>query len=181
MQTSAKEYRSGEVTVTRRFREFLWLAEELTNNNPGIIVPPAPEKMALGRFEEDFVANRCVLLHRMLQNIVAHPVLQRDPSLRIFLESETFKYEVQDKKKKEDGGKSSSAFSFMSKIGDAVSNATSIVSTKVDDPDPYFENKRIYVEELETQFKNLLKAVDGLIKQREGKSILFYVCRTELC
>ena len=96
----------------RRFREFLWLEEQLGNNHPGVIVPPTPEKNAIGRsranrntqllniptipgrFEEDFVENRRVLLERMLRKIVQHPILQADADLKLFLESESFDGDV---------------------------------------------------------------------------------------
>ena len=77
------------------------------------MVPPAPEKHAIGtymfyskvlsciytytnagRFEEDFVENRRVLLERMLKKVAAHPILHRDVAFRVFLESENFSVDV---------------------------------------------------------------------------------------
>ncbi|RUP35203.1 hypothetical protein BC936DRAFT_138511 [Jimgerdemannia flammicorona] len=48
-QTNSPAYKSPEFTVTRRYRDFLWLYNQLTNGNPGVVVPPVPEKHALGR------------------------------------------------------------------------------------------------------------------------------------
>lgn len=53
--TSAPQFKKTDFSVQRRYKEFLWLYQQLSTNNPGVIVPPAPEKHAMGRFEEDFV------------------------------------------------------------------------------------------------------------------------------
>jgi sorting nexin-1/2 len=85
------------LVVHRRFREFLTLNERLGDSNPGVIVPPPPEKHAIGRFEEDFVENRRVLLERMLRKIAKHPILQKDPDFRMFLEADDLKNHVRIK------------------------------------------------------------------------------------
>ena len=35
-------------TVERRYKDFLWLYEELRSNYKGVIIPPLPDKQALG-------------------------------------------------------------------------------------------------------------------------------------
>lgn len=82
--------------VARRYRDFLWLYNQLTLGNPGVIVPPVPEKHALGRFQDDFVESRRMALERCLQKIVAHPMLYGDPDLKVFLESDSFNVEVKE-------------------------------------------------------------------------------------
>jgi hypothetical protein len=47
-QTNSSAFRSSEMVVSRRYRDFLWLYNQLTVGNPGVIVPPVPEKHALG-------------------------------------------------------------------------------------------------------------------------------------
>lgn len=37
-----------EASVLRRFSQFLWLVERLGANNPGVIVPPVPDKQISG-------------------------------------------------------------------------------------------------------------------------------------
>jgi len=73
----------------------------LHNNNPGIIVPPPPEKQAVGRFNADFVESRRQSLERMLNKTAAHPTLQHDADLKLFLESEAFNIDVKHKERKE--------------------------------------------------------------------------------
>jgi sorting nexin-1/2 len=93
----------------------------------------------------------------MLKKISVHPILSKDNSFKLFLESDNLQSEMQEKK-----GKSS----FMSKFGDAVSFSGSF--TKTTEVDDYFEQKRIYIDQMESQLKSVAKAIDGVIKNREG-------------
>jgi sorting nexin-1/2 len=70
-------------------------------NNPGVVVPPPPEKQALNRFESNFVESRRAALEKMLNKIAAHPTLQHDSDLKLFLESEAFNVDVKHKERKE--------------------------------------------------------------------------------
>lgn len=93
----------------RRFSDFLWLFEALTLNNPGVIVPPVPDKHPFGgfaiasnadltgRFQDQFVETRRLALERCLRKMCAHPVLQLDPDLKLFLESDSFSMDVSDR------------------------------------------------------------------------------------
>lgn len=113
-QTTSKGYRNSEFTVSRRYRDFLWLYNQLHNNNPGIIVPPPPEKQAVGRFDTDFVESRRAALERMLNKIAAHTVLQHDGDLKIFLESDAFNVDIKNKERKDPGlGESKGMFGSM--------------------------------------------------------------------
>lgn len=80
--------------MLRRYSDFLWLYETLSANNPGVIVPPVPEKSPFGRFDETFVQQRRLALEKCIQKIVNHPVLAKDPDLKLFLESDTFSLDV---------------------------------------------------------------------------------------
>lgn len=102
-KTTSKGYRNPEFTVSRRYRDFLWLYTQLHNNNPGVIIPPPPEKQAVGRFEADFVESRRSALERMLNKAAAHPVLQHDSDLKLFLESEAFNMDIKNKERKDPG------------------------------------------------------------------------------
>lgn len=87
--------------MKRRYRDFLWLYNTLHSNNPGIVVPPPPEKQAVGRFETNFVESRRAALEKMLNKIAAHPTLQLDGDLKLFLESESFNVDVKHKERKD--------------------------------------------------------------------------------
>lgn len=87
---------------------------QLHNNNPGIIVPPPPEKQAVGRFDTDFVESRRAALERMLNKIATHSVLQHDGDLKIFLESDAFNVDIRNKERKDTGlGESKGMFGAM--------------------------------------------------------------------
>jgi len=49
-KTTAPEFENPSMSVSRRFTNFVWLYTQLTSKYPGIIVPPIPEKQALGEF-----------------------------------------------------------------------------------------------------------------------------------
>jgi sorting nexin-1/2 len=113
-KTTSKGYRTPEFTVSRRYRDFLWLYTQLHNNSPGVIIPPPPEKQAVGRFEVDFVESRRAALERMLNKIAAHPVLQHDGDLKLFLESDAFNVDIKNKERKDAGlGESKGMFGSM--------------------------------------------------------------------
>jgi len=59
-------------------------------NNPGVVVPPVPEKNPFGRFDDQFVAQRRLALENCISKIANHPVLGKDADLKLFLESDTF-------------------------------------------------------------------------------------------
>lgn len=79
-----------------------------------MIIPPPPEKQAVGRFDADFVESRRAALERMLNKIAAHPILQHDGDLKIFLESEVFTLDIKYKERKDTGlGESKGMFGSM--------------------------------------------------------------------
>jgi len=76
------------------------------------VVPPPPEKQAVGRFETNFVESRRQALEKMLNKTAAHPTLQHDADLKLFLESEAFNVDIKHKERKEPNlGESKGMFS----------------------------------------------------------------------
>ena len=55
----------------------------------------------MGRFESNFVESRRAALEKMLNKAAAHPTLQHDSDLKLFLESEAFNVDVKHKERKE--------------------------------------------------------------------------------
>ncbi|OJZ92265.1 hypothetical protein ASPFODRAFT_176916 [Aspergillus luchuensis CBS 106.47] len=160
-KTTSKAYRQPEFTVSRRYRDFLWLYNSMHNNNPGVVVPPPPEKQAVGRFDTNFVESRRAALERMLNKIAAHPILQHDGDLKIFLESETFNMDVKNKENREpDLGQNKGMFS---SFGINVGGGGKFV-----EHDDWFHDRKIYMDALENQLKALMKSVDTVVAQRKG-------------
>ncbi|SPQ21297.1 30e92cfd-e687-487f-9ed4-4e11597ced81 [Thermothielavioides terrestris] len=155
-KTTSKAYRQPEFEVKRRYRDFLWLYNTLHANNPGVVVPPPPEKQAVGRFESNFVESRRAALEKMLNKIAAHPTLQLDADLKLFLESEAFNVDVKHKERKEPSlGESKSV---LGSLGFSVGGGTR----------QWFHDRRVYLDALENQLKALLKAMDSMVAQRKA-------------
>ncbi|KAJ9115493.1 hypothetical protein QFC22_005251 [Naganishia vaughanmartiniae] len=148
-----------EASVLRRFSQFLWLVERLGANNPGVIVPPVPDKQISGRFEDQFVETRRAALEKCLNKIANHPVLALDPDLRLFLESEAFEYEVKHRKheasQSQDGGKG-----LLASLGGSIGGPRFI------EKDDWFEQKKAFLDSLESQMKGLIKSVEAASKHR---------------
>ncbi|POS88143.1 Vps5-domain-containing protein [Erysiphe pulchra] len=159
-KTTSKAYHKSEFEVTRRYKDFLWLYNSLHANNPGIVVPPPPEKQAVGRFEQNFVESRRAALERMLNKIAAHPALQHDADLKIFLESESFNMDVKHKERKEPLGESKGMFGG---LGIAVGGGGKFI-----EQDDWFHERKIYLDALENQLKALFKAMDVVVNHRKG-------------
>ncbi|RAO65875.1 uncharacterized protein BHQ10_001887 [Talaromyces amestolkiae] len=160
-KTTSKAYRRPEFEVSRRYRDFLWIYNQLHNNNPGVVVPPPPEKQAVGRFDTNFVESRRAALERMVNKIAAHPILQHDADLKIFLESETFGADVKNKENREpDLGQSKGMFS---SLGISVGGGGKFI-----EHDDWFHDRKVYLDALENQLKALMKGIDTVVAQRKG-------------
>ncbi|KAJ6189668.1 hypothetical protein N7519_004576 [Penicillium mononematosum] len=160
-KTTSKAYRQPEFTVSRRYRDFLWLYNSLHSSNPGVVVAPPPEKQAVGRFDTNFVESRRAALERMLNKIASHPILQHDGDLKIFLESEAFNVDVKNKENREpDIGPSKG---MLSSFGISVGGGTKFV-----EHDDWFHDRKVYLDALENQLKALLKSMDTVVLQRKG-------------
>ena len=160
-KTTSKGYKQPEFAVSRRYRDFLWLYTSLHNNNPGVVVPPPPEKQAVGRFDTNFVESRRAALERMLNKTAAHPILQHDSDLKIFLESEAFGADVKQREHREPGLGESKGMLGSLGLGGGASGGKFI------EHDDWFHDRRVYLDALENQLRALLKSVDTVVAQRK--------------
>ncbi|KAI1169391.1 vacuolar sorting protein [Nemania serpens] len=160
-RTSSKGYKQPEFEVKRRYRDFLWLYTTMHGNNPGVVVPPPPEKQALNRFESNFVESRRAALEKMLNKIAAHPTLQNDSDLKLFLESEAFNVDVKHKERKEPIPSESKGM--LGSFGISVGGGSKFV-----EQDDWFHDRRVYLDALENQLKALMKSMDIMITQRKA-------------
>ncbi|KAF8586437.1 Vps5-domain-containing protein [Ramaria rubella] len=160
-RTSSPLYRRSTFSVLRRYSDFLWLYETLSINNPGVIVPPVPEKQQYGRFQDTFVENRRAALNKCIQKIANHPSLRDDPDLKLFLESDSFVLDIKHRKAEiahERGG-------LMASIG------STLVGPRFYETDEWFDNKKAYLDSLESQLRGLVKSIDMVSKQRNEVAI----------
>ncbi|KAM3418939.1 hypothetical protein BST61_g4897 [Cercospora zeina] len=161
-KTTSKAYMNPTFTVTRRYRDFLWLYERLHDNNPGVVVPPPPEKQAMGRFDQNFIESRRQALERMINKIASHPILQMDGDLKTFLESEQFSVAIKHSGKDPLLGATESK-GIMSSIGLGGSSGGKFI-----EHDDWFHDRRVYLDALENQLKALQKSTDTVVAQRKG-------------
>ncbi|KAI0434586.1 vacuolar sorting protein [Xylaria sp. FL1042] len=160
-RTTSKGYKQPEFEVKRRYRDFLWLYNTMHGNNPGVVVPPPPEKQALNRFESNFVESRRAALEKMLNKIAAHPTLQHDSDLKLFLESEAFNVDVKHKERKEPIPSESKGM--LGSFGISVGGGSKFV-----EQDDWFHDRRVYLDALENQLKALMKSMDTMVNQRKA-------------
>ena len=73
-----------------RHSDFLWLYRILSANNPGVVVPPVPEKDTFCRFGDQSIQQWRLGPETCIRRTANHPVPQKDLDLRPFLESVTF-------------------------------------------------------------------------------------------
>ncbi|BEJ17301.1 hypothetical protein CspHIS471_0607020 [Cutaneotrichosporon sp. HIS471] len=154
-KTTSPHYRRGDFSVLRRFSDFLWLYEQLTANNPGVIVPPVPDKHAFGRFQEQFIETRRAALQRCLTKITAHPILQLDPDLRLFIESDSFALDIKNRRAGAETPSTPSAGLLSSWTG-----------PRYVEKDEWFDQRKAYLDHLEGHLKSLSKSLDLASKAR---------------
>ncbi|KAH6603263.1 hypothetical protein Trco_008038 [Trichoderma cornu-damae] len=159
-KTTSRAYKQPEFEVKRRYRDFLWLYNTLHGNNPGYVVPPPPEKQVVGRFDSNFVESRRAALEKMLNKTAAHPVLQHDADLKLFLESEAFNVDIKHKERREPLPTESKGV--LGSLGINVGGGTKFV-----EQDDWFHDRKVYLDALESQLKGLLKSMEVMVSQRK--------------
>lgn len=167
-----------DTVVSRRYRDFRWLFRQLQQTHPGRIIPPPPEKQAVGRFNQDFIEGRRFALERMLVKISQSPILQKDPDFIMFLQSDRFSSEAREHEKAlgtnstftendyNDASLNNSG-GFLSSIGGAFS-----FTPKVIEPDDYFKDKKSYIESLDQEFKAFSRNLEVVVIQRQDLSVV---------
>jgi sorting nexin-1/2 len=85
--TTRPQFSKSSFSVVRRYSDFVWLHAHLNAMYPGVVVPPLPEKLLVGRFSPEFVESRRRALQLFLQRCCLHPELQHSEHLTTFLEA----------------------------------------------------------------------------------------------
>ena len=100
----------------------------------------------------------------MLNKVTAHPILQHDSDLKIFLESDAFSADVKHREHKEPLalGDGSGKGGMLSSLGLGGSGGGKFI-----EHDDWFHDRRIYLDALENQLRALLKAIDTVVAQRK--------------
>jgi len=172
--TTSAAFKSSEFAVKRRFSDFLGLHERLNETHLllGRIVPPPPDKSVVGMVKvkgskedqsaTDFTSRRQNQLEQFLNRISRHPQLRDDPNFKEFLEAEELP-RAKNTSTLSKGG--------LSRLAKSVGNAVSKITTKMEETDPWFEEKQNQVETLDLQMKKLHLAAEQLVVFRKETSV----------
>lgn len=143
--------------VTRRYRDFRWLYNQLQTNHPGLIIPPPPLKqMFIGRFNEDFIEDRRLLLEKMLLKILDREVLRDDADVKAFLTQPDLEIKGEEADGEVDEAEAG-ALLFMGFFS---------LGAKVEETDPWFTKQRSYIDEVESNLKQFYRALELIGNQR---------------
>jgi len=175
-KTNVNYFKKSEMSVDRRFSDFLGLHDKLSEKYlpNGRIIPPAPDKSLVGMTkvkmskeattetaaqQDEFVEKRRAALERFLNRTAAHASLRTDPDFREFLELET----ELPKASQTAAVSGKSMMKIISKIGDSITNIT----LKLEETDDWFEEKNNTIEQLENQLRKLHQATENLVWYRK--------------
>ncbi|XP_029430748.1 sorting nexin-1 [Rhinatrema bivittatum] len=173
-QTSLPMFRSKQLSVRRRFSDFLGLYEKMSEKHSvnGIIVPPPPEKSLIGMTKvkvgkedsssAEFLEKRRAALERYLQRIVKHPTLLQDPDVREFLEKEELPRAV---------GTQTLSGAGLLKMFNKATDAVSKMTIKMNESDIWFEEKLQEVECEEQHLRKLHGVVETLVNHRKELAV----------
>ena len=171
--TNIQNFKKKELSVTRRFSDFLGLRDKLNDKytHAGRIVPSAPDKSVVGMTktkiskddenadQSEFIEKRRAALERYLTRTATHSVLRNDPDFREFLELNT----ELPKANQTSTLSGKNVMKMFSKMGDKVSSYT----TKMEEPDSWFEEKTNMIDNLESQLNKLLYSTEALVGFRK--------------
>jgi len=193
-RTNMKLFRRQSFSVTRRFSDFLGLHEKIAEKHGprGRIIPPAPEKSLVGTTrvkiasnsfdggggngsgggagsleevttehrtsEKEFIARRRFALERFVNRVAQHPILRKDTNFVEFLESNR----DLPRATSTSALSSASVFRFIGKMGDTVTKIT----YKMEETDPWYEDKIVQLEALEAQLKKLYTLAEAVAATR---------------
>ncbi|XP_027217696.1 sorting nexin-2 isoform X6 [Penaeus vannamei] len=172
-KTNIAYFRKKHWSVTRRFSDFLGLHGKLVEKHlhSGRIIPPAPEKSAIGTTKiklgsdkssdsssSDFIERRRASLERYMNRTAAHPTLRSDPDFREFIELDA----ELPRATQTSALSSAGVLRLFNRVGETVNKMT----FKMDESDQWFEEKTQQIENLDAQLRKLHAAMEGLVAYR---------------
>lgn len=173
-RTNMPTFKANNMAVLRRFSDFLGLHNKLTEKylRNGRLIPPAPQKNMLGSTRikisgnqsdqatsAEFIEKRRLALERFLKRIALHPILRNDKNFCDFLEQDC----ELPKATSTSALSSAGVMRLFNKVGETVNKIT----YKMDENEPWFEEKEVQIENLDLQLRNLHGAVESLVINRK--------------
>ncbi|KIJ27366.1 hypothetical protein M422DRAFT_124682, partial [Sphaerobolus stellatus SS14] len=153
-ETNLPTFSVPSSTARRRFRDFLFLRDNLAKDFPACVVPPLPDKHRLAeyitgdRFSLEFMERRRQELAKFVERLARHPTLQRSTLFRSFLESKEWTVKMHQHLSHPPGP--DPAPSLLDNVSDALLNAFS----RVRKPDERFLDMRDRVDKFEEGLSN---------------------------
>ena len=90
-------FQKNDFFVRRRYRDFVWLRNQLTLTHPECVLPPLPtldSNINYDRFSTPFITTRQAGLQHFLQRIARHDKLAASDELRTFLEAKVWELQT---------------------------------------------------------------------------------------
>jgi sorting nexin-1/2 len=155
----------SEFSVLRRFNDFVWLHDQLNFSHPGAIVPPLPEKQAVGRFTPEFVECRRRALEKFMARITKHTVLKNSRCLNAFLQTDDAQFlQAKEQFRLEREKAAGSLTSWLENKVNALTSSNSQAGLEKNAADLKFEEILQYITHLETQMSSVSKHTTTLVK-----------------
>lgn len=180
-KTNIPKFKRTEFSTMRRFSDFLGIHDLLVGKymRLGRIIPPAPSKNIIGStkvkispqqsepgtpMNQEWVEIRRAALERFVHRTAQHPVLRVDLDFMNFLESD------QELPRSVNTSALSGAgvIRLFNKVGETVNKIT----YKMDENDPWFDDKITEVESLDANLQKLHNAMKSLVTSRRELSLL---------
>lgn len=163
--TDAANFKAAQFSSLRRYSDFRWLHAALVHSNPGVIIPPVPEKVRglISRFSPDLVEARRHGLEVCVNKISNHPLLSKDEDLQLFLESEDFARDVKLREARKGPVPTPEQKTWMGWSGTVGVNS----GQKFHEFDEWFDNQRGYLDSLEAQLKQMVRGINSLAQSRK--------------
>lgn len=167
--TNRPDFSYGQFSVLRRYSDFIWLYDQLCFQHPGVIVPPPPDKQAVGRFSAEFIESRRRALEKFMGRVLAHPSLSQSDLIVTFLEADDAGLAMaRDKGKAEKSQKTPSVMSWFETKVNSMTVQPNEAATERTAADMKIEEITDYITKLEAHMTTLTKHVSALMKrQRE--------------
>lgn len=163
--TNHPELPFPEFSVLRRFNDFVWLHDQLNFSHPGAIVPPLPEKQAVGRFTPEFVECRRRALEKFMARITKHTVLKNSRCLNAFLQTDDAQFlQAKEQFRLEREKAAGSLTSWFENKVNSLTSSNSQAGLEKNAADLKFEEILQYITHLETQMSSVSKHTTTLVK-----------------
>lgn len=172
-KTNLSEFEGGEKIVIRRYSDFEWLHDRLSEKFKGIFIPPLPEKNAVEkfRFSKEFIELRRQALDLFVNRIASHPELKQSEDLRTFLQADE---EKMDRARSYESGIFKKPADFLQMFKDVQSKVSDVVLGKekpVEESTPEYEKLKHYIFELENHLAEAQKQAFRLVKRHKDLGV----------